>query len=207
MDVAGRVAGHGAVPVRVVGTGPLADAIRDRTDGLVWVAWGANNPDLAIQSCEAELRAGNKVLCSTPLVAADIPTGVFYVVETVRAAHATDDFAHAPYIVVGGDLDPEVDAYLRELAPKVMWTTVETAAMFKHALNTMLALQVSFAAEITHACEETGADPVKVGLMLREDPRIGAKAYVLPGGDPGPHLMREVGRLCELGAGGVVAAL
>jgi len=58
---------------------------------------------------------------------------------------------------------------------------VESAEMTKHALNTFLAVSVSFINEITALCEPVGADSAEVSQGLRSDSRVGPHAYVRPG--------------------------
>lgn len=127
---------------------------------------------------------------------------VVVVMENVRAAHALDDFSEQSFIAVGIAEWSEHKTLIADLlAPftkRVVFMSPESAEMCKHALNSLLALQVRFGNELGRVCEQVGADARDVVRALRLDRRVG-DAYLMPGGEPGEHLMREVGRLRALG--------
>jgi UDPglucose 6-dehydrogenase len=69
----------------------------------------------------------------------------------------------------------------------------------KHALNSFLAVSVTFINEIARLCEHTGADAREVSAGLKSDARIGPKAYLGPGGPfAGGTLARDVVTLTKL---------
>jgi UDPglucose 6-dehydrogenase len=73
--------------------------------------------------------------------------------------------------------------------------------MVKHALNSFLALSVAYINEIAALSETVGADAQEVAAGLKSDPRIGARAYLGPGGPfAGGTLARDVVTLSKLGA-------
>jgi UDPglucose 6-dehydrogenase len=73
--------------------------------------------------------------------------------------------------------------------------------MVKHALNSFLALSITFINEIARLCEHVGADAQEVAAGLKSEPRIGPKAYLGPGGPfAGGTLARDVVTLTRLGA-------
>jgi UDPglucose 6-dehydrogenase len=73
--------------------------------------------------------------------------------------------------------------------------------MVKHALNSFLALSVAYINEIAALSETVGADAQEVAAGLKSDPRIGARAYLGPGGPfAGGTLARDVVTLTKLGA-------
>jgi UDPglucose 6-dehydrogenase len=75
----------------------------------------------------------------------------------------------------------------------------ESAEMVKHALNSFLALSITFINEIARLCEHTGADAKEVAAGLKSEPRIGPKAYLGPGGPfAGGTLARDVVTLTKL---------
>ena len=77
----------------------------------------------------------------------------------------------------------------------------ESAEMVKHALNSFLALSITFINEIARLCEHTGADAKEVSAGLKSEPRIGPKAYLGPGGPfAGGTLARDVVTLTKLAA-------
>jgi UDPglucose 6-dehydrogenase len=75
----------------------------------------------------------------------------------------------------------------------------ESAEMVKHALNSFLALSITFINEIARLCEHTGADAKEVSIGLKSEARIGPKAYLGPGGPfAGGTLARDVVTLSKL---------
>ena len=77
--------------------------------------------------------------------------------------------------------------------------SVESAEMTKHAINAFLATSVTFTNELAVLCEAVGADAKEVERGLRTEDRIGARAYVSPGGAfAGGTLARDVQSLCAL---------
>jgi len=75
----------------------------------------------------------------------------------------------------------------------------ESAEMVKHALNSFLALSITFINEVACLCEHTGADAKEVAAGLKSEPRIGPKAYLGPGGPfAGGTLARDVVTLTKL---------
>jgi UDPglucose 6-dehydrogenase len=65
--------------------------------------------------------------------------------------------------------------------------------MIKHAINSFLALSISFMNEIARVCEQVGADAREVERGLKSEARIGLKAYLSPGGPfAGGTLARDV---------------
>jgi UDPglucose 6-dehydrogenase len=77
----------------------------------------------------------------------------------------------------------------------------ESAEMVKHALNSFLAVSITFINEVARLCEHVGADAKEVSLGLKSEPRIGPKAYLGPGGPfAGGTLARDVVTLSKLGA-------
>jgi UDPglucose 6-dehydrogenase len=75
----------------------------------------------------------------------------------------------------------------------------ESAEMVKHALNSFLALSITFINEVARLCEHTGADAKEVSIGLKSEARIGPKAYLGPGGPfAGGTLARDVVTLSKL---------
>ena len=122
--------------------------------------------------------------------------------ENLRLGKAIDAFEKAERAVVGIRNDAK-KALLEELfkpfAAKVIFMRTESAEMVKHALNSFLALSVTFINEIARLCEHTGADAREVSAGLKSDARIGPKAYLGPGGPfAGGTLARDVVTLSKL---------
>ncbi|MBX9767013.1 MAG: nucleotide sugar dehydrogenase, partial [Bdellovibrionales bacterium] len=84
-----------------------------------------------------------------------------------------------------------------ETAINVM--NIESAEMVKHALNAFLASSVVFANQISNVCEKVGADAWQVLASLKQDSRVGAKAFLSPGlGFSGATLARDVKTLLKI---------
>lgn len=84
-----------------------------------------------------------------------------------------------------------------EIPVNVMNT--ESAEMVKHALNAFLANSVVFANQVSNVCEKVGADAWQVLASLKQDSRVGQKAFLSPGlGFSGATLARDVKALLKI---------
>ena len=124
--------------------------------------------------------------------------------ENLRLGKAIEVFSQADRFIVG-IRDDAKRALLEQLfAPftsQIIFMRTESAEMVKHALNSFLAVSVTFINEIARLCEHVGADAKEVSAGLKSDIRIGAKAYLGPGGPfAGGTLARDVVTLMKLGA-------
>lgn len=124
--------------------------------------------------------------------------------ENLRLGKAIDAFENSPR-VIAGIRDDRKRALLEELfspfSREVMFMRTESAEMVKHALNSFLALSITFINEVARLCEHVGADAGEVAAGLKSEPRIGPKAYLGPGGPfAGGTLARDVVTLSNLGA-------
>ena len=89
---------------------------------------------------------------------------------------------------------------LRPLAHEWQHVSLRTGEMIKHALNSFLAVNICFANELGNICDAVGADGKRVGEVLRLEPRVGARAMLLPGlGFAGGTLARDMQTLRSLG--------
>ena len=124
--------------------------------------------------------------------------------ENLRLGGALKVFNEPERIVAGcrTDADRALLAELfRPFCRNVIWMSPESAEMTKHALNSFLALSVTFANEIARLCELTGADAKEVEAGLKSDIRIGQRAYLGPGAAfAGGTLARDVVALTQLAA-------
>ena len=127
-----------------------------------------------------------------------------YSPENLRLGGALKVFNEPERIVAGcrTDADRALLAELfRPFCSNVIWMSPESAEMTKHALNSFLALSVTFANEIARLCELTGADAKEVEAGLKSDMRIGQRAYLGPGAAfAGGTLARDVVALTQLAA-------
>jgi len=122
--------------------------------------------------------------------------------ENLRLGKALDSFEKADRVIVG-IRDETKKALLEKLfAPfttQILFMRTESAEMVKHALNSFLALSITFINEIARLCEQVGADAKEVSAGLKSEPRIGPKAYLGPGGPfAGGTLARDVVTLTKL---------
>jgi UDPglucose 6-dehydrogenase len=104
--------------------------------------------------------------------------------ENLRLGRAIEIFQSPGRIIVGvreGRSRAVLEPLLKRFCDNLIWMSVESAEMVKHALNAFLAVSVTFTNEIATICECVGADAAEVEAGLRSDPRIGMSAYVKAG--------------------------
>jgi UDPglucose 6-dehydrogenase len=151
------------------------------------------------------------------LISAQLPVGTCRALETefpqfqfacspenLRLGRAIDAFEKAGRVIVG-IRDDAKKALLEKLftpfTPQISFMRTESAEMVKHALNSFLALSITFINEIARLGEHVGADAKEVSAGLKSEPRIGPKAYLGPGGPfAGGTLARDVVTLTRLAA-------
>lgn len=123
--------------------------------------------------------------------------------ENLRLGKALEVFGNPDRVVVGvrGPEDRKlIQAVLRPITERIEWMSVESAEMTKHALNSFLAVSVTFANEIAALCEKVGADAKEVERGLKSEARIGPGAYLSPGtAFAGGTLARDVAFLNQVG--------
>jgi UDPglucose 6-dehydrogenase len=124
--------------------------------------------------------------------------------ENLRLGKAIDAFTKAERVIVGhrdGAKQELIRKIFLPFTPQVIFMRTESAEMVKHALNSFLALSITFINEIARLCERTGADAREVAAGLKSDARIGPRAYLWPGGPfAGGTLARDVVALADLAA-------
>jgi len=122
--------------------------------------------------------------------------------ENLRLGKAIDAFEKAERVVVGIRNDaqkPLLEKLFAPFTPQILFMRTESAEMVKHALNSFLALSITFINEIARLCEHVGADAKEVSIGLKSEARIGPKAYLAPGGPfAGGTLARDVVTLTKL---------
>lgn len=125
-----------------------------------------------------------------------------YSPENLRLGKAIDVFSNPDRIVVGLNNNSDKQRIIKLLEPfstNIIWMSVESAEMTKHAINAFLASSVIFINEIATLCEQIGANAREVEMGLKSEDRIGAKAYLRPGNAlAGGTLARDVNYLIEL---------
>jgi UDPglucose 6-dehydrogenase len=122
--------------------------------------------------------------------------------ENLRLGKAIDSFEKAERVIVGLRDDAKkslLEKLFAPFTPQIIFMRTESAEMVKHALNSFLALSITFINEVARLCEHTGADAKEVSVGLKSEPRIGPKAYLGPGGPfAGGTLARDVVTLTKL---------
>lgn len=122
--------------------------------------------------------------------------------ENLRLGKAIQVFTHPDRVIVGLQSENDKDRILKLLSPftqQIIWMSLESAEMTKHALNAFLATSVVFINELATLCEKVGADAREVELGLKSEERIGPKAYLRPGNAiAGGTLARDVNYLIQL---------
>jgi len=104
-----------------------------------------------------------------------------YSPENLRLGKAIEVFTRSERIVIGArdeDTRRALRPLLERFCPNLIWVSVESAEMVKHALNAFLATCVTFTNEVATLCERVGADADEVEKALRS---VGQKAYVRAG--------------------------
>lgn len=104
--------------------------------------------------------------------------------ENLRLGRAIQAFQSPSRIVVGVRDQRSrtvLEPLLARFCDRLIWVTVESAEMIKHALNAFLATSITLTNEIATLCERVGADAAELEAGLRSDPRIGESAYIKAG--------------------------
>jgi UDPglucose 6-dehydrogenase len=123
--------------------------------------------------------------------------------ENLRLGKAIDSFEKAERAVVGIRGDSKralLEQLFKPFTSQILFMRTESAEMVKHALNSFLAVSITFINEIARLSEHVGADAKEVSAGLKSEPRIGPRAYLGPGGPfAGGTLARDVVTLTKLG--------
>lgn len=121
--------------------------------------------------------------------------------ENLRLGKAINSFLFPTRTIIGCN-DIPTRKRLTEMFPlflDIIFMSPESAEMVKHALNSYLALSITFINEIAALSETVGANVTDVSLGLTSDPRIGKNAYLKPGAPiAGGTLLRDVTTLNNL---------
>jgi UDPglucose 6-dehydrogenase len=125
-----------------------------------------------------------------------------YSPENLRLGQAIEIFLHQDRIILGTRREDDAARLLGVLSnfsTSIVQVRTESAEMIKHAINSFLALSITFMNEIARICEQVGADALEVESGLKSEARIGPKAYLSPGGPfGGGTLARDVVTLNQL---------
>jgi len=124
--------------------------------------------------------------------------------ENLRLGQAIEIFTKPDRILAGvrdTKVQNQLEPILAKFSQRMIWMSPESAEMSKHAINSFLALSITFMNEVARLCERTGADAREVSEGLRSESRIGPKAYLSPGAAfAGGTLARDVVSLTGIAA-------
>ncbi len=122
--------------------------------------------------------------------------------ENLRLGKAIQVFTQPDRVIVGLECEADkekITALFHPFTTNLVWMSIESAEMTKHALNAFLATSVVFINELSTLCESVGADAKEVERGLKSEERIGPKAYLRPGtAIAGGTLARDVNFLTQL---------
>ena len=126
-----------------------------------------------------------------------------YSPENLRLGQAINLYRTPMLPVIGSDSQQALEVlenFYSHANVKWQFCSLRTAEMLKHTLNAFLALSITFANELGNLCDKIGVDGHRLGQLLRLEPRIGAKAMLMPGlGFSGGTLARDVQTLRGIG--------
>lgn len=127
-----------------------------------------------------------------------------YSPENLRLGKAIEVFTQPDRVVIGIEKESDKERISKLFNPftgNLLWMSIESAEMTKHAVNAFLASSVVFINELSTLCEMVGADAREVEFGLKSEMRIGQKAYLKPGGAfAGGTLARDVIFLKKIGS-------
>lgn len=123
--------------------------------------------------------------------------------ENLRLGKAIEYFQSPDRFIVGIDENYKkepIENLLSLYTKNIVWMSITSAEMTKHAINSFLAMSISFINEIALVCDEVGADVTEVEKGLKSEERIGPKAYLKAGsGFAGGTLARDIDYLVKKG--------
>ena len=127
-----------------------------------------------------------------------------YSPENLRLGKSLDVFLHPDRVIIGVRRQEDREILNRLFGPitdNILWMSVESAEMTKHAINAFLGMSITFINEIASICENIGADAHEVETGLKSETRIGPAAYLSPGAAfAGGTLARDIEFLKDIGS-------
>lgn len=178
--------------------------------------------DVSILFLEAEKMS--KYLCdnSIIIIASQVPVGttekiftaikknstaqnieIAYIPENLRLGKAFERFFKPAMIVIGTEKEEtfkEISQLFNKLNTELIKTSIKTAEFVKHAINTYLAISISYANEMGNLADLIGADFQQAANIIKLDERIGPFARINPGlGFAGGTLARDLKILQKIG--------
>ena len=127
-----------------------------------------------------------------------------YSPENLRLGKSLDVFLRPDRVSIGVRRQEDREILGRLLGPitdNILWMSMESAEMTKHAINAFLGMSITFINEIASICENIGADAREVETGLKSETRIGPAAYLSPGAAfAGGTLARDIEFLKDIGS-------
>ena len=120
---------------------------------------------------------------------------IFYLVDTLKMGEALDKFLYPDQIIIGGEKKEKnnILKLFKNFKTKMFYVSLDEAIIAKMAINIYLSFSVTFANIIDDLCREYGSSYSKIIQPLKNDGRIGHKAYIHPSiGFSGGHLERDL---------------
>lgn len=121
--------------------------------------------------------------------------------ENLRLGQALKVFKTSERILVGvrnNESRQTLEPILSRFTNVIIWMGIEAAELSKHAINSWLAMSITFINEISRIAEKQGADANEVEAAMRSENRIGQNAYIKPGGAfAGGTLARDLNYLSQ----------
>ncbi len=165
-----------------------------------------------LKLCLPHLQKGTTVLISSQLPIgtckkleaeySSLGLSFAYSPENLKLGNALEAFKKPERIILGvrdTKAKRKLTLLLNFFCERILFMRPESAEMTKHALNSFLALSITYMNEIARLCELTGADAKEVEEGLKTDIRIGQRAYLSPGqAFSGGTLARDVVSLHEV---------
>ena len=133
-----------------------------------------------------------------------VPFDVVSNPEFLREGAAVHDFQNPDRIVVGTDSERAMEILNKMYGPvtritrPIMYTSIPSAELIKYASNAMLATRISFMNELSHLCEEVGADVQDVAKGMGLDSRIGSRFLQAGCGYGGSCFPKDVRALAQV---------
>ena len=126
---------------------------------------------------------------------------ILYFPENLRLGTAINNFLMPDRIIIGGDEKAvnEFEKDFNAINTNFIKIGLESAEMTKHALNSYLAMMISFSSEMSDLCELLGANMQEVVTALKTEKRVSPYAPINPGlGFAGGTLGRDIRSLQNL---------
>ena len=194
---------------------------------IVWITYDTPVDKNDIADVEYVIKKINKAITfmksnSTLIISSQLPIGTSQLVksknkklisensinlvcipENLRLGNSIKIFNNPDRIIVGIDSIKSkqlITKIYKNISERIIWMSIASAEMTKHAINSFLACSVVFINELSSICELTGADANEVELGLKSEKRIGPHAYLKPGNAfAGGTLARDISFLINKG--------